>query len=137
HKNLWLIALDTGAERQLTNLTPDFDIRDFDVSPDGREVVLERVQERSDTVLLDLPRPEPSTPQKSSVCQNSVCQKPDRTVNDAYSNFHAVASGIRNKVTPKINAASMTRTQCGQKNIILNIFSFRVFMQMLHAIRRG
>ena len=57
HKNLWLIALDTGAERQLTNLTPDFDIRDFDVSPDGREVVLERVQERSDTVLLDLPRP--------------------------------------------------------------------------------
>ena len=54
---VWLIALDTGAERQLTNLTPDFDIRDFDVSPDGREVVLERVQERSDTVLLDLPRP--------------------------------------------------------------------------------
>lgn len=57
HKNLWLVALDTGAERQLTNLTPDFDTRDFDVSPDGREVVLERVQERSDIVLLDLPRP--------------------------------------------------------------------------------
>jgi Tol biopolymer transport system component len=57
HKNLWLIDLETGAERQLTNLSPDFDIRDFDVSPDGREVVLERVQERSDVVLLDLPRP--------------------------------------------------------------------------------
>jgi Tol biopolymer transport system component len=57
HKNLWLIDLETGAERQLTNLTPDFDIRDFDISPDGREVVLERVQERSDVVLLDLPRP--------------------------------------------------------------------------------
>jgi Tol biopolymer transport system component len=57
HKNLWLIDLETGAERQLTNLHPDFDIRDFDVSPDGREVVLERVQERSDVVLLDLPRP--------------------------------------------------------------------------------
>jgi Tol biopolymer transport system component len=57
HKNLWLIDLETGAERQLTNLNPDFDIRDFDVSPDGREVVLERVQERSDVVLLDLPRP--------------------------------------------------------------------------------
>ena len=56
HKNLWLIELETGAERQLTNLTPDFDIRDFDISPDGREVVLERVQERSDVVLLDLPR---------------------------------------------------------------------------------
>jgi Tol biopolymer transport system component len=56
HKNLWLIELETGAERQLTNLTPDFDIRDFDISPDGREVVLERVHDRSDAVLLDLPR---------------------------------------------------------------------------------
>ncbi len=54
HKNLWLIDLQTGAERQLTNLGPDFAIRDFDISPDGREVVLERVQERSDVVLLDL-----------------------------------------------------------------------------------
>jgi len=54
HKDLWLADLDTGAERQLTNLPDDFDIRDFDISPDGREVVLERVQERSDIVLLDL-----------------------------------------------------------------------------------
>jgi len=57
HKDLWRIDLETGAERQLTNLAPDFDIRDFDISPNGREVVLERVQERSDVVLLDLPRP--------------------------------------------------------------------------------
>ena len=54
HKNLWLIDLETGAERQLTNLAPDFEIRDFDISPDGREVVLERVQEHSDVMLLDL-----------------------------------------------------------------------------------
>jgi Tol biopolymer transport system component len=57
HKNLWLMDLESGAKRQLTNLAPDFDIRDFDISPDGREVVLERLQERSDVVLLDLPRP--------------------------------------------------------------------------------
>jgi Tol biopolymer transport system component len=57
HKDLWLIDLATGAERQLTHLPADFDIRDFDVSPDGREVVLERMQERSDVVLMDLPRP--------------------------------------------------------------------------------
>ena len=57
HKNLWRIDLETGAEQQLTNLSPDFDVSDFDVSPDGREVVLERAQERSDVVLLDLPRP--------------------------------------------------------------------------------
>ena len=56
HKDLWLIDLETGAERQLTNLAPDFNISDFDISPDGREVVLERVQERSSIVLLDLPK---------------------------------------------------------------------------------
>jgi Tol biopolymer transport system component len=57
HKDLWLIDTETGTERQLTNLPPDFDIRDFDISPDGREVVLERVQEHSEVVLVDLPRP--------------------------------------------------------------------------------
>jgi hypothetical protein len=36
-------------------LPADFDIRDFDISEDGREVALERVRERSDIVLLDLP----------------------------------------------------------------------------------
>ena len=56
HKNLWLIDLETGTERQLTNLAPDFDVRDFDISPDGRDIVLERVQEHSEVVLLDLPR---------------------------------------------------------------------------------
>jgi len=56
HKNLWLIDVETGAERQLTNLNPDFHIHDFDISPDGREVVLERMQERSDVALVDLPR---------------------------------------------------------------------------------
>lgn len=56
HKDLWLVDLETGAERRLTNLPADFNIRDFDISPDGREVVLERVQERSDVVVLDLPR---------------------------------------------------------------------------------
>ena len=55
HKNLWLIDLDSGAERQLTNLPSDFDIRDFDISADGRDLVLEREQERSNVVLLDLP----------------------------------------------------------------------------------
>jgi len=57
HKNLWVMDLETGAKRPLTNIGSEFDIRDFDIAPDGREVVLERVQERSDVVLLDLPRP--------------------------------------------------------------------------------
>jgi len=57
HKNLWLVDLTTGAERQLTQLPPDFDLQDFDISPDGRQVVLERVEERSEVVLADLAWP--------------------------------------------------------------------------------
>jgi len=56
HKDLWLVDPETSAERQLTNFPPDFDIQDFDISADGGEVVVERVQKRSDILLLDLPR---------------------------------------------------------------------------------
>jgi len=56
HKDLWLVELSTGAQRQLTNFPPDFNILDFDISPDGRDLVVERVQEHSDVVLMDLPR---------------------------------------------------------------------------------
>jgi len=56
HKNLHLADLETGAERELTNLPADFDVRDFDISSDGDEVIFERVQQRSDVVLMDLPR---------------------------------------------------------------------------------
>jgi dipeptidyl aminopeptidase/acylaminoacyl peptidase len=56
HKDLWLVDLQSSAERQLTHLAPDFDVRDFDISEDGREVVFERVQEHSDVVMIDLAR---------------------------------------------------------------------------------
>jgi len=56
HKDIWVIDSETGAERQLTNLPADFDIQDFDISSDGHEVVLERLQEHSDILLLDLAR---------------------------------------------------------------------------------
>jgi serine/threonine protein kinase len=54
HKNLWLIDLATRIERQLTDVPADFHIRDFDVSPDGSQIVLERVEEDSDVVLLEV-----------------------------------------------------------------------------------
>jgi hypothetical protein len=56
HKNLWSIDLVSGEERQLTALPEDFELRDFDISPDGRDVVLERAQAHSQVVRLDLPR---------------------------------------------------------------------------------
>jgi Tol biopolymer transport system component len=53
HKNLWVLDLDSGTTRQLTHIPPDFDVRDFDISPDGREAVLERAQARSNIVAID------------------------------------------------------------------------------------
>ena len=57
HKNLWAIDLDAGTERQLTDVPPDFYIRDFDVSADGRELVVEQEQEHSDILLIERPAP--------------------------------------------------------------------------------
>jgi hypothetical protein len=56
HKDLWAIDIDTGRERQLTAFTAGFDIGDFDVSPDGTEVVVEQIQERSEIVLIERAR---------------------------------------------------------------------------------
>ena len=56
HKDLWAVDLESGAERQLTAVPRDFSIQDFDISPDGREIILHRLQEQSDLVLLDVPR---------------------------------------------------------------------------------
>jgi dipeptidyl aminopeptidase/acylaminoacyl peptidase len=53
HKNFWLIDLDSGAERQLTNFSRQFVIRDFDVSGDGREIVFDQLAENSDIVMID------------------------------------------------------------------------------------
>ena len=38
HKNLWSMDLESGVAQKLTNLPNDFDVRDFDISPDGRSL---------------------------------------------------------------------------------------------------
>jgi hypothetical protein len=55
HKEFWSFDLETGRERQLTNLGRDFAIGDFDVSEDGRELIFDRVREESDIVLFERP----------------------------------------------------------------------------------
>jgi Tol biopolymer transport system component len=54
HKNFWLIDLATGEQRQLTNFSREFLITDFDVSPDGKEIVFSRHKENSNVILIDL-----------------------------------------------------------------------------------
>ncbi|HXI67805.1 MAG TPA: hypothetical protein VNH41_07705, partial [Steroidobacteraceae bacterium] len=53
HKDLALIDLQTGTERVLAELPPDFLVRDFDVAADGSEILLERTQENSDLALIE------------------------------------------------------------------------------------
>jgi Tol biopolymer transport system component len=55
HNNLWVVDLETGAERKVSEFKPDFTVKDFDLSPDGREIVLHQVHQQSDIVLLELP----------------------------------------------------------------------------------
>ena len=55
HKNFWSVDLLTGEQRQLTNFSREFLISDFDVSPDGREIVFGRLKENSNIVLIELP----------------------------------------------------------------------------------
>ena len=55
HKEFWIVDLETGRDRQLTNLGRGFVIGDFDVSEDGREILFDRVREESDIVLFEMP----------------------------------------------------------------------------------
>ena len=53
NQDFWLVDLETGKERRLTNLKPGYEPKSFDVSPDGRQIVFDRVRENSDIVLID------------------------------------------------------------------------------------
>ena len=61
HKDFWFVDLETGKERRLTSFGRRVIVRDFDVSPDDREIVFDRLQENSDVVLIarpDVPNPD-------------------------------------------------------------------------------
>ncbi len=51
--DFWLVDLDDGSQRQLTDFSREFIIADFDVSADGREVIFDRRRDNSDIVLID------------------------------------------------------------------------------------
>jgi hypothetical protein len=56
YKDFWVVDLTTGAQRQLTALGAGPTIGDFDVSPDGAEIVFDRVRDEADIVLIERAR---------------------------------------------------------------------------------
>jgi Tol biopolymer transport system component len=52
-QQFWLLDLATGAVRRLTSLRPGYTMRTFDVSPDGKQILFDRVRENSDIVLIE------------------------------------------------------------------------------------
>ena len=53
-QDFWLLDLKTGNTRRLTQLNDRNQMRTFDVTPDGRQIVFDRWRENSAVVLIDL-----------------------------------------------------------------------------------
>jgi serine/threonine protein kinase/WD40 repeat protein len=53
--DFWLLELATGKRRRLTSLRAGYDMRSFDVSPDGKQIIFDRFRENSDVILIDRP----------------------------------------------------------------------------------
>jgi len=56
NQNFFALDLDSGRQRQLTSfdLTSGSAIQDFDISPDGRRIVFDRLRNHADIVLMTL-----------------------------------------------------------------------------------
>ena len=54
--NFYFADLDSGKERQLTDMAQGFRMASFDVSPDGKQMVFDRLRDNADIVLMDLAR---------------------------------------------------------------------------------
>lgn len=52
----FLLDLETFQERPLSNLKPGFTMRSFDVSPDGKYILFDRIADSSDIVLIEINR---------------------------------------------------------------------------------
>ena len=53
-QDFWLLDLRSMQSRRLTRLSNPAAMRSFDITPDGRRIVFDRLRENSDIVLIDL-----------------------------------------------------------------------------------
>ena len=55
-QNFFWVDLEGGQQRQMTDFKAGFVIQNFDVSPDGKQIVFDRLRDNSDIVLMNLAR---------------------------------------------------------------------------------
>jgi len=55
-QNFWLLDLATDKSRQITRLSNPATMNAFDITPDGSQIVFDRVRENADIRLIDLPK---------------------------------------------------------------------------------
>jgi len=54
--NFHIADLKTGEVRQLTDMKNHFLTRSFDITPDGKQIIFDRLRDNSDIAIIDLPR---------------------------------------------------------------------------------
>jgi Tol biopolymer transport system component len=55
-QDFWSLDVDTKKTHRLTHLNNPAAMRTFDITPDGKQIVFDRLRENSDIVQIDLPR---------------------------------------------------------------------------------
>ena len=58
-QDFWLLDLSTMHSRRLTHLSSADVMRTFDITPDGKRIVFDRLRENSNILLIDLAMNEP------------------------------------------------------------------------------
>ena len=54
HQDFWLLDLSTMQDRRLTRLHDAGTITTFDITPDGKRIVFDRLREHADIAMIDL-----------------------------------------------------------------------------------
>jgi serine/threonine protein kinase len=55
-QDLWLLDFATRKTRQLTRFNSPTTMQTFDITPDGKQIVFDRLRDNSDIVLIDIPK---------------------------------------------------------------------------------
>ena len=54
-QNFWMLDMETMVSRQLTDIKKNSPTRTFDISPDGKSIIYDKLEEKVNIVLIELP----------------------------------------------------------------------------------